>query len=246
MRHLARELAGQAVLDGAAGLAVHRLAVPPLLPADQIDSYIAGLILLAAAPCTAMVFVWSNLSGGDPNFTLSQVALNDAIMIVAFAPIVGLLLGLSSITVPWDTLLLSVVLYIVVPVIVAQVVAPVVAGAGGGAALARAPVRCIRCRWWRCWRRWCCCSGSRGANPDAAAGDPAAGGADRHPGLFQCRPGLLFNRQCGSAHSRRRPFGVDRREQLLRAGGRSGDRPVRIPVTGRRWRRWSACWWRCR
>ncbi len=92
----------------------------PLLPADQIDSYIAGLILLAAAPCTAMVFVWSNLVDGEPHFTLSQVALNDTIMVVAFAPIVGLLLGLSSISVPWDTLLLSVVLYIVVPVIVAQ------------------------------------------------------------------------------------------------------------------------------
>jgi arsenite transporter len=91
------------------------------LPADQIDSYIAGLILLAAAPCTAMVFVWSNLSGGDPNFTLSQVALNDAIMIIAFAPIVGLLLGLSAITVPWDTLFLSVVLYIAIPVVAAQI-----------------------------------------------------------------------------------------------------------------------------
>jgi ACR3 family arsenite transporter len=93
----------------------------PWLPADQIDSYIAGLILLAAAPCTAMVFVWSNLSKGEPHFTLSQVALNDLIMVFAFAPIVGLLLGLSSITVPWDTLLLSVLLYIVVPVIVSQV-----------------------------------------------------------------------------------------------------------------------------
>jgi arsenite transporter len=92
----------------------------PLLPPDQIDSYIAGLIILAAAPCTAMVFVWSNLTDGDPNFTLSQVALNDTIMIFAFAPIVALLLGLSSITVPWTTLLLSVVLYIVVPVIAAQ------------------------------------------------------------------------------------------------------------------------------
>jgi ACR3 family arsenite transporter len=93
----------------------------PWLPADQIDSYIAGLILLAAAPCTAMVFVWSNLSNGEPNFTLSQVALNDTIMVVAFAPIVGLLLGLSSITVPWQTLMLSVGLYIVIPVIVAQI-----------------------------------------------------------------------------------------------------------------------------
>src|SRR6195952_2328309 len=90
------------------------------LPADQLDSYVAGLVLLAAAPCTAMVFVWSQLCKGDPLFTLSQVALNDAIMVVAFAPIVALLLGLSSITVPWDTLLTSVVLYIVVPVLVSQ------------------------------------------------------------------------------------------------------------------------------
>ncbi len=109
----------------------------PLLPAGQIDSYIAGLILLAAAPCTAMVFVWSNLSDGDPNFTLSQVALNDAIMIVAFAPIVALLLGLSAITVPWDTLFLSVALYIVVPVIAAQIWRRALLSGGGGAALAR-------------------------------------------------------------------------------------------------------------
>jgi ACR3 family arsenite transporter len=92
----------------------------PLLPADQIDSYIAGLILLAAAPCTAMVFVWSRLTNGDPLFTLSQVALNDTIMVFAFAPLVGVLLGISAITVPWDTLLTSVVLYIVIPVVLAQ------------------------------------------------------------------------------------------------------------------------------
>ena len=92
----------------------------PLLPAGQIDSYIAGLILLAAAPCTAMVFVWSRLSNGDPLFTLSQVAMNDTIMVFAFAPIVGLLLGISAITVPWGTLITSVVLYIVIPVILAQ------------------------------------------------------------------------------------------------------------------------------
>lgn len=92
----------------------------PYLPADQIDSYIAGLILLAAAPCTAMVFVWSRLTGGDPLFTLSQVALNDSIMIVAFAPLVAFLLGLSAITVPWDTLLTSVVLYILIPVVLAD------------------------------------------------------------------------------------------------------------------------------
>jgi arsenite transporter len=92
----------------------------PWLPAGQLDSYIAGLILLAAAPCTAMVFVWSQLCKGDPYFTLSQVALNDSIMIVAFAPLVALLLGLSAITVPWDTLIISVGLYIVIPVILAQ------------------------------------------------------------------------------------------------------------------------------
>jgi arsenite transporter len=92
----------------------------PYLPPSQIDSYIAGLILLAAAPCTAMVFVWSSLVEGEPHFTLSQVALNDAIMVVAFAPIVGLLLGLSSIAVPWRTLVLSVALYIIVPVVIAQ------------------------------------------------------------------------------------------------------------------------------
>ena len=91
------------------------------LPTDQLDSYVAGLILLAAAPCTAMVFVWSRLTGGDPVFTLSQVALNDTIMVFAFAPLVGLMLGLSAITVPWATLLVSVALYIVVPVIIAQV-----------------------------------------------------------------------------------------------------------------------------
>jgi len=92
----------------------------PYLPADQLDSYIAGLILLAAAPCTAMVFVWSRLTNGNPLFTLSQVALNDSIMVVAFAPLVGFLLGISAITVPWDTLLTSVVLYIVIPVLLAQ------------------------------------------------------------------------------------------------------------------------------
>jgi arsenite transporter len=92
----------------------------PLLPVEQIDSYVAGLILLAAAPCTAMVFVWSRLTNGDPYFTLSQVALNDLIMVFAFAPVVALLLGVSSITVPWATLLTSVVLYIVIPVLIAQ------------------------------------------------------------------------------------------------------------------------------
>ena len=107
----------------------------PWLPAGQIDSYIAGLIILAAAPCTAMVFVWSNLTDGEPNFTLTQVALNDTIMVFAFAPIVGLLLGLSSIAVPWTTLFLSVALYIVVPVIAAQLWRRSLLALGGEAAL---------------------------------------------------------------------------------------------------------------
>jgi ACR3 family arsenite transporter len=110
-----------------------RVLFAPMLPADQIDGYIAGLILLAAAPCTAMVFVWSRLSNGDAYFTLSQVALNDVIMIFAFAPIVALLLGISSITVPWDTLLTSVVLYIVIPVILAQVLRKALLARGQGA-----------------------------------------------------------------------------------------------------------------
>jgi ACR3 family arsenite transporter len=109
----------------------------PYLPAGEIDSYIAGLILLAAAPCTAMVFVWSNLSDGEPHFTLSQVALNDIIMVFAFAPIVGLLLGISAIVVPWQTLFLSVALYIVVPVIAAQILRRRLLAAGGDAKLSR-------------------------------------------------------------------------------------------------------------
>jgi ACR3 family arsenite transporter len=102
----------------------------PMLPAAQLDSYVAGLILLAAAPCTAMVFVWSRLTGGDPLFTLSQVALNDSIMVIAFAPLVGLLLGISAITVPWATLLTSVVLYIVIPVMLAQMLRKTLLGRG--------------------------------------------------------------------------------------------------------------------
>jgi len=108
----------------------------PFLPSDQIDSYIAGLILLGAAPCTAMVFVWSNLTRGDAPFTLTQVALNDAVMVIAFAPIVAILLGVSSIIVPWDTLLISVALFMVVPVIVAQLLRRMLGG-GDGRALQR-------------------------------------------------------------------------------------------------------------
>jgi len=109
----------------------------PHLPAESLDSYVAGLILLAAAPCTAMVFVWSRLTNGDPYFTLTQVALNDTIMIFAFAPIVALLLGLSSITVPWDTLLISVGMYIVIPVVIAQLARARVLARGGQPALDR-------------------------------------------------------------------------------------------------------------
>lgn len=109
----------------------------PLLPAGEVSSYIAGLILLAAAPCTAMVFVWSNLCEGEPNYTLSQVALNDIIMVFAFAPLVALLLGVASVTVPWDTLLLSVVLYIVIPVIAAQLIRRALLASGGQPALDR-------------------------------------------------------------------------------------------------------------
>ncbi len=110
-----------------------RYLFAPYLPADQIDSYIAGLILLAAAPCTAMVFVWSRLVNGEPLFTLSQVALNDAIMVFAFAPLVALLLGISSIIVPWDTLLVSVLLYIVIPVIISQLLRKVLLRKGQAA-----------------------------------------------------------------------------------------------------------------
>ena len=133
------------------------------LPAAQLQSYVAGLILLAAAPCTAMVFVWSNLSGGEPHFTLSQVALNDAVMVFAFAPIVGLLLGLSAIAVPWATLLLSVALYIVVPVLAAQVLRRRALARGGEAGLGRVmgalqPVSLVALL-----ATLCCCSASRGA-----------------------------------------------------------------------------------
>jgi len=109
----------------------------PLLPPGEISSYIAGLILLAAAPCTAMVFVWSSLCEGEPAYTLSQVALNDVLMIFLFAPLVGLLLGVASVTVPWNTLMLSVGLYIVIPVLLAQIVRGALLARGGQVALDR-------------------------------------------------------------------------------------------------------------
>ena len=170
-----------------------RVAFAPYLPAEQIDSYIAGLILLAAAPCTAMVFVWSNLSKGDPLFTLSQVALNDTIMVFAFAPLVGLLLGVASITVPWDTLFLSVVMYIVIPLVIAQLLRRVLLSKGaldavlarlhpvGISGPARHPGAAVRLP-------------GQGHSRTAANYRPA-GRADPDPGVFQFHARLLAQPQ---------------------------------------------------
>ena len=202
----------------------------PWLPADQLDSYVAGLILLAAAPCTAMVFVWSRLTNGDPYFTLTQVALNDTIMIFAFAPIVALLLGVASITVPWDTLLTSVVLYIVVPVIVAQVVRAAVlltrrtAGAGPAAASARRRGRSRHCS-----PRWCCCSRSRAKQ---ILKQPLVIALLAVPILiqvfFNAGVAYLANRALGEKHSVACPSALIGASQLLRAGGCRRDQPVRF------------------
>ena len=160
----------------------------PYLPADQISSYIAGLIILAAAPCTAMVFVWSNLTRGEPHFTLTQVALNDTIMVFAFAPIVGLLLGLSAITVPWNTLVLSVVLYIVVPVIVAQLLRRrVLATRRAGGAVAPAGDAATRFAGRAAGDAGAAVRFPGRADHRPAADHPDAGGADPDPGLFQRR-----------------------------------------------------------
>ena len=203
----------------------------PYLPADQIDSYIAGLILLAAAPCTAMVFVWSNLSDGEPHFTLSQVALNDAIMVFAFAPIVGLLLGLSAITVPWETLLLSVALYIVVPVIVAQIVRRRVLASGGEAALQRLLAALQPLSLVALLTTLVLLFGFQGeqilAQPLVIA---HAGRADPDPGLFQCRPCLPAQPRGRRTALRRRAVGADRRQQLLRARGGRRHQPVRLQL----------------
>jgi len=174
----------------------------PYLPAGQIDSYIAGLILLAAAPCTAMVFVWSNLSDGDANFTLSQVALNDAIMVVAFAPIVALLLGLSAITVPWDTLVLSVVLYIVVPVIAAQLWRRALLGGGGEPALAAMLARLQPASLLALLATLVLLFGFQGQQ---ILGQPLVIALLAVPIIIQVylNAGIAYwlNRQCGSAHS---------------------------------------------
>ena len=206
----------------------------PLLPADQIDFYIAGLILLAAAPCTAMVFVWSNLVDGEPHFTLSQVALNDAIMVVAFAPIVGLLLGLSSISVPWDTLLLSVVLYIVVPVIVAQLWRQACLAAGGAVGLARTLRRLGPLSLAALLLTLVLLFGLQG---DQIVHQPLVilllADPDHRAGLFQRRPRLLAQSASRRRVVHRRPFGADRRLELLRACCRHRHRAVRVPVRRR-------------
>ena len=141
----------------------------PLLPADQIDSYIAGLILLAAAPCTAMVFVWSNLVDGEPHFTLSQVALNDTIMVVAFAPIVGLLLGLSSITrAVGHAVAVGRALHRRAGHRRPALAAGAAAARRRGRAGAHAAPAGSRSRWSRCSPRWCCCSASRASRSCAS------------------------------------------------------------------------------
>jgi ACR3 family arsenite transporter len=168
-----------------------RHAFADWLPADQIDSYMAGLILLAAAPCTAMVFVWSHLCRGDANFTLSQVALNDAIMAVAFAPLVALLLGLSSIVVPWDTLALSVALYIVVPLIVAMLLRRRILAGGGTARLDRVLATLSPWSLGALLAMLVLLFGFQGRQiVEAAAGHRHPGGADPGPGLFQFRARL--------------------------------------------------------
>ncbi len=219
----------------------------PFLPADQIDGYIAGLILLAAAPCTAMVFVWSNLVDGEPHFTLSQVALNDSIMVIAFAPIVALLLGLSSITVPWNTLLLSVVLYIVVPVIVAQLWRRALLAQGGTAALA-ATLRRIRpaLAFGAAADAGAARSGCKASKSFVSRSSSACSRADSDTGLFQCGARLLAQSQPRRRMVRGGTLRAHRRQQLLRAGRRDGDCAVRLPVRARRWQRSSAFSSRCR
>ena len=203
----------------------------PWLPADQIDSYVAGLILLAAAPCTAMVFVWSRLTNGDPYFTLTQVALNDTIMIFAFAPIVALLLGVASITVPWDTLLTSVVLYIVVPVIVAQVVRAAVLRRGGPPALDQLLHRLSP---WSILALLATLVLLFAFQGEQILQQPLVIALLAVPILIQVffNAGVAYLAEPGARREaqRRVPLGVDRRLQLLRAGGGCRDQPVRVQL----------------
>jgi len=204
----------------------------PLLPAVQIDSYIASLIILAAAPCTAMVFVWSNLTDGEPNFTLTQVALNDTIMVFAFAPIVALLLGLSSITVPWTTLFLSVPLHRR-PRDRGPALAPLATGARRGGGVGADPADLAADLSSRAASDIGAALRLSGrADCAAAVHHRAAGGADRHSGLSQCRDRLRDQPRAWCAAQRRLPVGPDRRLQFLRARSRRGNRAVRISVGG--------------
>jgi ACR3 family arsenite transporter len=197
----------------------------PMLPAEQLDSYIAGLILLAAAPCTAMVFVWSRLSNGDPLFTLSQVALNDSIMVFAFAPIVAFLLGISSITVPWDTLLTSVVLYIVIPVILAQLRKALLARgqAAFDAAMADRPV--VHSALLATLVLLFAFQGAAIIKQPLVIALPAA---HPDPGVLQFGAGLLAEQGGWREAQRCLPVGADWRIQLLRAGRGGGHQPVRV------------------
>jgi hypothetical protein len=203
----------------------------PLLPAGQIDGFIAGLILLAAAPCTAMVFVWSNLVDGEPHFTLSQVTLNDMIMVFAFAPLVALLLGLSSITVPWDTLILSVVLYIVRAGDRGAALAPHAAEPGrtGGTCPDTAPT-CATVALGAVADPCAAVRPARRTDHASAGRHRAAGGADCDPGLFQRRACLLGEPQARRRVVRGGAFGADRSQQLLRVGRGDGNRAVWLSI----------------
>lgn len=206
----------------------------PYLPADQIDSYIAGLIILAAAPCTAMVFVWSNLTRSEPHFTLSQVALNDTIMVFAFAPVVGLLLGLSAITVPWDTLVLSVALYIVVPVIAAQVLRRRILATGGEPALKRVLERLQPLSLVALLATLVLLFGFQG---DQILAQPLVIALLALPILiqvyFQLRARLSPQSADRRTALRRGTVGADRGIELLRTRRRRRYQPVRLSVGGR-------------
>ena len=213
----------------------------PLLPAGQIDSYIAGLILLAAAPCTAMVFVWSNLTDGEPNFTLTQVALNDTIMIFAFAPIVALLLGVSSIQVPWATLFLSVVIYILVPLMLAQAWRRALLQARRGRVPANARAHCAVLADGTSRDDRAVVRIPRRGDSAPAPRDRAACRADPAPGAVQLGAGLLAQPTVRCCALRRRTFGADRRVAIssnlpwLPRSASMGLSPAP------RWPLWSAC-----
>ena len=202
-----------------------------LIDPDRAPEYIAGLILLGAAPCTAMVFVWSQLTRGDPNYTLVQVSVNDLIMVVAFAPIVAFLLGVTDITVPWETLILSVVLYIVIPLIAGMLTRRALIAKGGerggdgvhGADQAS-------------FRRGPAADGDAAlrvpgaGDPCTTAADRADCAADRHPVLRHLRARVWMGLGLGRAAQGRRALRADRHIELLRTGGRGGDRAFRAEL----------------